>query len=161
VAFSPDGSLIMTGSVDQTARLWQTETRSPWKDPLQHHGTVRSVAFSPDGRMVLTASEDHTAQLWDVATGKPCGPPLQHASAIGSAVFSPDGRTIATAGAEKTARLWGVPLRMEGTVERIVLWTKVITGMELDPTGEARVLDAQTWEQYREALEELGGQPAG
>jgi hypothetical protein len=44
-------------------------------------------------------------------------------------------------------------------VERIVLWTQVMTCLELDADGVARVLDADSWQQRRQCLDELGGPP--
>src|SRR5438876_9544144 len=52
-----------------------------------------------------------------------------------------------------------VPAPVEGEAERIVLWTQVITGMKLDDDGAVRVLDAPTWRQRRQRLEEMGGPP--
>ncbi len=75
-AISPDGKMILTGSSDNTARLWDAETARPVGPPLQHGDTVDSVAFSPDGRTVGTGSLDRTARLWDVAAGNPKGPPF-------------------------------------------------------------------------------------
>ncbi len=48
---------------------------------------------------------------------------------------------------------------MQGDPERILLWTQVITGLELDDFGATRVLDAATWEKRRQRLQELGGPP--
>jgi uncharacterized coiled-coil protein SlyX len=70
VAFSPDGRTVLTGSSDQTARLWDAATGKPIGEPLRHDGSVSAVAFSPDGRTVLTGSGFRTARLWDAATGK-------------------------------------------------------------------------------------------
>jgi len=41
----------------------------------------------------------------------------------------------------------------------VLLWTQLITGMELDEYGQVRVLDANTWQQRRQQLEKLGGPP--
>jgi tetratricopeptide (TPR) repeat protein len=53
-----------------------------------------------------------------------------------------------------------VPTPLEGEVDRIVLWTQVMTGMELDDNGVVRVLDAETWQDRRQRLEKRGGPPA-
>lgn len=66
VAFGPDVALLLTGSDDKTARLWDAATLKPIGPPLKHEGPVRSVAFNPDGQTVLTASLDKTVRLWQV-----------------------------------------------------------------------------------------------
>jgi WD40 repeat protein len=67
VAFSPDGQVVVTGSADGTARLWQADTGQPLGQLTRHEQPVRTVAFSSDGRTVVTASEDGMARLWRVA----------------------------------------------------------------------------------------------
>jgi len=51
------------------------------------------------------------------------------------------------------------PRPIQGDPERILLWTQVITGSELDEYGQVRWLDANTWQQRRLQLEKLGGPP--
>ena len=106
VAFSLDGKTVLTGSVDNTARLWDAATGKPAGPPMTHNGAVWTVAFSPDGKAVLTASNDKTARLWDAATGKSIGLPLAHADVIRAVAFSPDSRAVLTGSNDKTARLW-------------------------------------------------------
>jgi WD40 repeat protein len=57
----------MTGSLDQTARLWDGATARPLGGSMQHQGPVMAVAFRPDGNAVLTASGDNTVCLWPIA----------------------------------------------------------------------------------------------
>ncbi len=76
MAISPDGGTVLTGSVDNTARLWDAATGRTNRPPLRHADQVVSVAFSPDGATVLTGSDDRTARLWDAATGEPIGEAL-------------------------------------------------------------------------------------
>ena len=50
VAFSPDGTRIVTGSrLDGTAKVWDARTGAALLDLKGHTGEVSSVAFSPDG----------------------------------------------------------------------------------------------------------------
>ena len=65
VALSRDGTIALTGSKDQTARLWDTASGKPIGPPLRHRGLVIGVAFSADGKTALTGSMDFTAKLGD------------------------------------------------------------------------------------------------
>ena len=53
-AFSADGKLVLTGSWDHTARLWDAESGKELRTFAGHADGVYSVAFAPDGRQVLT-----------------------------------------------------------------------------------------------------------
>ena len=71
VAFYSDGSRVLTGSGDATARLWDTATEKTVATLEGHTGPVWAVAFSPDGApRVVTGSWDTKARLWDAVTGK-------------------------------------------------------------------------------------------
>ena len=114
VAFSPDGQTVLTGSEDNTARLWNAATGTPLGEPLRHDRDVRVVTFSPDGQTVFTGSDDKTARLWKTATGAPPREPLLHDGSVTAATFSPNRQTVLTGSEDKTARLWnaatGTPL---------------------------------------------------
>ncbi len=105
VAFSPDGTRVLTGSTDTTAKLWDASTGAE----LRSFGVtwpVYSAAFSPDGAQVLTGSTDTTATLWDTSTGAPIRTFTGHGSGVLSAVFSPDGTQLLTGSTDTTAKLW-------------------------------------------------------
>ena len=76
-AFSPDGTRIVTASLDRTARVWDAATGKPIGEPLKGHEVLcERAAFSPDGKRIVTASSDKTARIWDAETGQPIGEPL-------------------------------------------------------------------------------------
>ncbi|CAG7849907.1 SubName: Full=Uncharacterized protein {ECO:0000313/EMBL:CCA70337.1} [Serendipita indica DSM 11827] len=110
VAFSPDGSRIVSGSDDNTIRVWDTDTGQSLGEPLQgHEDSVVAVAFSPDGSQIVSGSLDKTLRLWDVATGEPLGEPLQgHEDGVMAVAFSPDGSQIVSGSSDNTLRLWDV-----------------------------------------------------
>ncbi len=116
VDFSPDGTLLASGSKDKSIILWDVETHKPIGEPLTGHtDRVSQVAFSPDGKTLASGSSDSTIILWDVsnaealATRRPIGQPLTgHTDKINSIDFSFDGKMLASGSSDDTIILWNV-----------------------------------------------------
>jgi len=72
IAVSPDGAVAVTGSADQTLRLWDLATAKE-RRRFTGQGTVLSAMFMPDGLTVLTSSADGAIRRVDLfdATVKP------------------------------------------------------------------------------------------
>ena len=96
VAFSPDGKQVVSGSWDNTVRLWDAATGAPLQTLKGHSHWVRSVAFSPDGKQVVSGSDDKTVRLWDAATGALLQTLEGHSDLVRSVAFSPDGKLLQT-----------------------------------------------------------------
>jgi hypothetical protein len=87
VAFSPDGSLVLTGEWNKVAWLWNAETGSEIQSYTGHEASIDAVAFSPDGRLVLTGSWDSTARIWSVPQS--LWPDLPEVAVVASPVGAP------------------------------------------------------------------------
>ncbi len=133
--FSPGGKMILTGSVDRTARLWDATTGRPIGQPLKHQGPVRSVAFSPNGMTVLTGGDDPIVRLWDAATGRAIEETIEHKGFVQSVAYSSNGKTILTLGRlDKTLRLWDAATCQP--ISRPVVLGSLPTAAAFSPDGK-------------------------
>jgi WD40 repeat protein len=65
VAFSPDGTRLALGCVDNTIRLIDVATRQEVAELRGHTAYVHAVAWSPDGTRLVSGSGDKTVRIWD------------------------------------------------------------------------------------------------
>ncbi len=110
VAFSPDGSRVVSGSSDGILILWDAKSGKPIGEPMRGHTSgVTSVAFSPDGSKIVSGSSDSTLILRDAKSGLSiCEPMRGHTSRINAVAFSPDGGQIVSGSRDETLILWDV-----------------------------------------------------
>ncbi len=149
-SFSPDGTRIVTGSFDNTARVWDARSGAEVLS-LKGHADISSVSFSPDGTRIVTGSEDGTARVWDARRGAEVLSLKGHTRAVWSASFSPDGTRIVTGSVDNTARVWDARsgaevLSLKGHTNEVSSasfspdGTRIVTGSW---DGTARVWDAR------------------
>jgi len=160
VACNPDGSRILTGSSDRTARLWNASTGEPIGQPLQHEDSVRVVKFNVDGSQILTGTDNGTARLWS-ADGKPLGEPVWCEAPVLAIGFTKDGSRVVTRSGDNLAQVRdaatgkpiGKPLEHPARILATAFnsdGTQVITGGE---DNAARVWDAATGQPIGEPFE--------
>ncbi len=110
IAFSPDGKLCATGSVDSTLVLWEVKTWTPRSLLRGHSHAIWSVMFSPDGRTLASGTGSMgddllpgEVKLWDVATGLSLAtlPGMK-----GPVAFTPDGDSLLTNSEADTLWRW-------------------------------------------------------
>ncbi|ANN19410.1 hypothetical protein SD37_29845 [Amycolatopsis orientalis] len=145
-ALRGDGRVMVTGSWDQTAKLWDV------KDPYHpselatlsgHTANVNSVAFSADGGAVATAGWDKTARLWNVADPAKPGPGVvvgEHPSRVNAVAFSPKAPVLATSDGDGTIRLFDVrDLAKPVLVATLTGHTGNVNGLAYAPDGRTLV----------------------
>ena len=108
VAFNPEGSRIVTGSDDRTAKVWDAHSG---KELLSLEGQtgegVDSVAFSPDGsRIITTGTWGSNAKVWDALSGAELLSLDGRYGYIFTAAFSPDGARILIVSGDGNVNIW-------------------------------------------------------
>jgi WD40 repeat protein len=94
LAFSPDTSMIATGTADGLVRIWDTESGELIRTYEGHTSAARFVVFSPDATMIASGGSDSTARVWEVSTGARLGV-YQIKTNARDIAFSPDSRYLA------------------------------------------------------------------
>lgn len=110
IAFSPDGSQLVSGGNDKTVRLWDTHGGRLLLSHRQHSQPVAAVAFHPNGRLIASGSEDSSVCLWNLNSGELVTLP-EHPNSVRGLAFSADGHWFASCDDDGTIRLWDVKMR--------------------------------------------------
>ena len=108
VAFSPDGSLLLTASQDGTARLWRVSSGEEVHKLVAHDGAVQGASFSPDGRRVATCGFEGKVMVWDAQGGDLLAVmDVGGTAAAWRVAFLPDG-SVLSAHSDGVLRRWDV-----------------------------------------------------
>lgn len=137
LAFSPDGSMLVSTSVDGSVKVWRPSDQGA--EPLMslsgHSEYVFDASFSPDSARLATAGQDGTVRIWDIT---PAGASEWFASAghsdnIYRLSLTQDGRYLATASPDGTAKVWDLNSGKE--LPAIAGHGRPLFGVSLSPDG--------------------------
>ncbi len=105
IAFTPDGSRLLTSSDDHTARLWNVSRGSLEHTFERQPDWISSVAVSRDGQTVAFGGERGNITLCDLRTYQTRRTFFARVATIHDLVFSPSDDVLAVAG-EGAVALW-------------------------------------------------------
>ncbi len=104
--FGRNGKRLLTGSMDKTARIFETATGRQLAVLRGHTGSVSKARYLAGGATVLTASSDGTVKSWTLSKATGATILTGHDHIVKDAVFSGDGTRIATASYDDSAKVW-------------------------------------------------------
>jgi WD40 repeat protein len=155
-AFSPDARILLTQSLDETARLWNMRSGSMICELQDSPGEISAAQFSADGKRLAISSADGTLRIWETEEhGKPFVIDTKHRHPHELLAFSPDGLTLATGSrVENMADLWdsanGAKLReLAGHAKGLTKIAYSPAGNQLATSGldsTVRLWNAKTFE---------------
>ena len=88
LVYSSDGRSLVSGSYDNTVKLWDMQTGGVVKTFCGHTDWVFSVSISVDCVRIASGSNDNTIRLWGTQTGE-CLYTIQQQTHVYSVSFSP------------------------------------------------------------------------
>ncbi|HAA27995.1 MAG TPA: WD40 repeat domain-containing protein [Cyanobacteria bacterium UBA8553] len=107
VAISPDRKMLVSGSEDNTIKLWDLPAGKLLHTLEGHEAGVKSVAISPDGQVLASGSADHTIKLWQLSKiDAPTHTLTGHSDWVKCLAITPDGQMLASGSQDKTIKLW-------------------------------------------------------
>jgi WD40 repeat protein len=71
LALTPDGKLLVSGSNDNTVRVWNSTTGAELRTLWGHRKSVKAVAVTDDPQFVISGSFDRTIRIWDLTSSEP------------------------------------------------------------------------------------------
>ncbi len=106
--FIANGRQLISGSADNTARLWLIERAAVITTFRGHNSTVSKLCLSRDEKWLATGDLAGAIKLWDVATGKELLGLNGHTQRISSLHFSANTKYMLSASDDYTVRLWDI-----------------------------------------------------
>jgi WD40 repeat protein len=105
VAVTPDGGRVVSGSLDNTLRVWDLESGETLRTLQGQTSSVTAVALTPDGGRVVSGSWDNTLRVWDLESGETLRTLQGHTGPVHAVAVTPDGRVVSGSW-DRTLRLW-------------------------------------------------------
>jgi WD40 repeat protein len=112
LAMSSDGSIVASGSLDNSVRIWNLALGKEIKvlsGQDGHSGAINCLAISPDSKTLISGSADGTLKLWDLPNGTLRKTLTGHTDEVNCLVISPNGKMLASGSLDNGIKLWSLP----------------------------------------------------
>lgn len=107
LAWSPDGTHIVSGSEDNTVQIWNGHTGKRIMVFREHTACVTAVSWSPDGQWIASGGCDKRVLIWNAWSGEVVTTYTKQSAWIWNGLaWSPDSVSIASASWDGSVHVW-------------------------------------------------------
>ena len=153
LVISPDNRILVSGSYDNTIKLWSLPDGKCIKTLTGHDGIIYSLVITPDGQTLVSGCQDKTIRLWSLANGN-------HIKTIKTdhtyctyglrLAISPNGQILFSAGGDYLLKLWSLP---DGNhIKTLKLAPPGDGGLVVSPNGEILAFNTKIAERLKHQI---------
>ncbi len=118
LAIANDGQTLISGSFDQTIKLWNLRNGQLIRTLCERGGEIYAIALKQDGKTLIGGSSDQTIKLWDIESGKSIYTFWEYSGSVRSVALSPNspnaqnkGAILASGNFDHTVKIWHLETR--------------------------------------------------
>lgn len=108
VTVTTDGQKLISGSSDNSLKVWNLETGEEIFSLIGHNASVTAVAATFDGKLVISGSDDKTLKVWDLETGEERFTFSGHRNCINAISISRKSQQVVSASSDNIINVWNL-----------------------------------------------------
>jgi COMPASS component SWD3 len=135
------GKMLVSGSKDNTIKLWNLQTGKLFCTLLGHSAPVLAVAISSDGQLLASGSADQTIKIWHINTASLIRTIKGHEGEVRSICISADRKILISGSADCTVKFW--QLSSGSLLRSITKHQSSINSIALSPSNQRLVIGSE------------------
>ncbi|CAD6974341.1 unnamed protein product [Tilletia controversa] len=108
LAFSPDGTKLLSAGADKLLKIWSVRTGALLITLAGHSQGVNCIGWSSDSMYVASGSDDRTVKVWNASTGALLRDIQGHTSFVLCLAYNPQSTLIVSGSVDETIKMWDV-----------------------------------------------------
>ncbi len=108
VAIGPDSNTLVSGSSDNTIKVWNLGIEKLKYTLTGHSNWVLCLALSPDGNTLVSGSSDNTIKIWNLVKEELKYTLNGHSRGVLTVAISADSNTLVSGSSDKTIKVWNL-----------------------------------------------------
>jgi WD40 repeat protein len=108
VAVTPNDKQVISGSSDNTLKVWNLETGEELFTLKGHNDWVNAIAVTPNGKQVISGSDDNTLKIWNLETGEELFTLNGHNASVRAVAVTPNDKQVISGSSDETLKVWNL-----------------------------------------------------